>query len=160
MWPIPWWVTATQGNNKLLTFPSQPWAKTSKYEGSQTERQVGGDLRCPLSKPGSNHPPSGVVQWGTHHCWWTESDCINQLGGTGLQYELRVLQVDGPDGPPPRQATETIVYWWSHHPILGICSGQSADSRYKGLQWACHAAGHTDHNLWWEGTSQGGVQNY
>ena len=62
--------------------------------------------------------------------------------------------------PPSRQVTETRGYWKSHHPIPQICWGKSADSRYKGLQWRCCAAGHTDHNLWWKGAGYGGVKDY
>ena len=80
----PWPATAAQGNNKPLAFPPQPLAKTSNYEGHQTEGQVGGVPSHPLSKPRPNSPSSEAVQWNTHNHWWAEGDCINQLEGTGL----------------------------------------------------------------------------
>ena len=49
---------------------------------------------------------------------------VIMLNDSGVQVstnKLRVLQADGPEGPPSRQATETRGYQQSHHPILGIC---------------------------------------
>ena len=57
MWPTLWLVTASQGDNKPLTFPPQPWTNTSKYEGTQTERQAGGDHSHPHFKPRPHHQP-------------------------------------------------------------------------------------------------------
>ena len=60
----------------------------------------------------------------------------------------------------PRQAARARGDWRPSHLILGICRGYPADPGYKGLQLGHLAAGHTDHDLFWEGTSHVGVQDY
>ena len=102
------------------TFPSWPQTKTGQYAGGLIDRPMSSDASHPILKPRPICPPSGAVQWGAHHCWWAEGDCIGQLRDTGLQCELRVLQMDGPEGPPSRQAARARGYQRLGHPILGI----------------------------------------
>ena len=124
------------------------------------DRPFRSDPSCPILKMRPNCPPSGAAQQDTHHCWQAEGDCIDWFGATCLQCEFNVLQIDDPEGPPSRQAARTRGYQWLIYPILGVCWGQLTDPRYKGLWWECLAAGHRNHDLFWEGTSHGGVQDY
>ena len=153
-------LTAAQGSNRPLTFPPWPWTKTGQYEDGPMDRPTRSDPSCPILKPRPNCPPSGAVQWGTHHCWWEEGDHIDWLRDMGLECELQVLWMDEPEGPPSREAARARGYWRLSHPILRMCRSRLTDCRYKGLQGRCLVAGHTNCNLFQEGTSNGVVQDY
>ena len=43
------------------------------------DRPTRSDQNSPILEPGPNCSPSGMVQWGPHHCWWPEGDCIDWL---------------------------------------------------------------------------------
>ena len=43
-------------------------------------------------------------------CQWRAGDCIHQLRDTGLQCELWILQMNGPESLPSWQATQAIGY--------------------------------------------------
>ena len=85
-------VAATPANNRPLTIPPWPQTKTGQYDDDLTDRPMTNDPSCPILKPGPDCLPSGMVKWGPSHCWWAESNHIDQLGGTGLQCELQVCE--------------------------------------------------------------------
>ena len=114
----------------------------------------------PFLNPGPSCPPSGA--WSNEAPVIVDMQKVIALIDLGAQVSSvssgfckwmtlkvhlsKLLELEGTGG-------STFLY-------LGYVEVNLPDPRYKGLQWGCLAAGHTDHDLFWEGTGHGGVHDY
>ena len=78
----------------------------------------------------------------------------------GLHHKLPVLWGCHTADPAPGSVIGTKGDRGFHHPIPQICGGQPSDPRGHKLQWGCAVAGHTNHDLFWDGPSYGWIQNH
>ena len=105
------------------TFPPKPLTRTDQYVRGSTDMPTRSDPNNPMPELGPNCSLGWMVQWGLHHCWWAEDDCIDWLWGTGLQHKLWILWTNGHKGLPTRQATWARGYLRPSYPVPGVHGG-------------------------------------